>query len=77
MSAKITRNFSMEQYWNKITEDWEPLLKFKGKTKADWAAWRKEAQPIARRSEAIPKDAVPAGSRRGLPRSLSLPRNDI
>ena len=45
MSAKVTRNFSMEQYWNKITQDWTPLLKFKGKTKADWTAWRKEAQP--------------------------------
>jgi len=45
MSAKVTRNFSMEQYWNKLTEDWTPLLKFKGKTKADWTAWRKKAQP--------------------------------
>ena len=45
MSAKVTRNFSMEQYWNKLTEDWTPLLKFKGKTKADWTAWHKEAQP--------------------------------
>jgi len=35
----------MEQYWNKLTENWTPLLKFKGNTKADWTAWRKEAHP--------------------------------
>jgi predicted esterase len=45
MSGKVTRNFSMQQYWDKLVEDWVPLLKFKGKTKADWTAWRKEAQP--------------------------------
>ncbi|MFA5393470.1 MAG: alpha/beta hydrolase family protein [Candidatus Ratteibacteria bacterium] len=45
MSAKVKRNFSMEQYWNNLTENWTPLLKFQGKTKADWTAWRKEAQP--------------------------------
>ena len=42
---KITRNFSMQAYWEKITEAWEPLLKFKGKTKSDWSSWRKEAYP--------------------------------
>lgn len=43
--AKIKRNFSMKDYWEKVTEKWEPLLKFKGKTKIDWEKWRKEAYP--------------------------------
>ena len=43
--AKVRRNFSMKAYWEKITEDWEPLLKFKGKTKSDWASWHKAAYP--------------------------------
>ncbi|MFA5393957.1 MAG: alpha/beta hydrolase family protein [Candidatus Ratteibacteria bacterium] len=41
----MNRNFSMQQYWDKLAENWTPLLKFKGKTKADWTAWRKEAHP--------------------------------
>ncbi|MFH0796276.1 MAG: alpha/beta hydrolase family protein [Candidatus Omnitrophota bacterium] len=41
--AKVKRNFSMKAYWDKITEDWEPVLKFKGKTKADWEEWRIKA----------------------------------
>lgn len=40
---KATRNFSMQYYWEKKTEGWKPLLKFKGKTKSDWSAWRKKA----------------------------------
>jgi dienelactone hydrolase len=42
---KITRNFSMQAYWEKITENWTPLLKFTGETEADWSAWRREAHP--------------------------------
>jgi dienelactone hydrolase len=38
------RNFSMKAYWDRIAEDWVPLLKFKGKTKADWDSWRKRAR---------------------------------
>lgn len=40
---KVTRNFSMKGYWEKLIEDWQPLLRFKGKTKADWSRWHKEA----------------------------------
>ncbi|MBI2440387.1 MAG: acetylxylan esterase [Lentisphaerae bacterium] len=43
--ARVTRNFSMQAYWEKVTEDWTPLLKFRGKTKADWRAWRRKALP--------------------------------
>ncbi len=43
--ASLKRNFSMKAYWKKITEDWEPLLKFKGKTKSDWTSWRNKAYP--------------------------------
>ena len=39
------RNFSMQAYWERITADWKPLLKFKGKSEADWKSWRKEAYP--------------------------------
>ncbi len=37
------RNFSMQVYWNKLVENWEPLLKFKGHSPADWGAWREQA----------------------------------
>jgi hypothetical protein len=40
---EVKRNFSMQTYWERITEDWEPLLKFKGKTRSDWTTWRKKA----------------------------------
>ena len=40
---KIPRNFSMKAYWDKIAEDWQPLMRFKGRTKADWSRWYKEA----------------------------------
>ncbi len=38
------RNFSMIEYFNRIAKDWEPKLSFKGGTKAEWEAWRGEAQ---------------------------------
>ena len=41
--TKTVRNFSMQTYWNRITENIEPVLKFKGTCPADWEAWRKEA----------------------------------
>ncbi|MCC7354373.1 MAG: acetylxylan esterase [Anaerolineae bacterium] len=41
--SKHTRNFSMRVYWEKITENHEPLLKFKGTVHADWIAWQQEA----------------------------------
>lgn len=37
------RNFSMQVYWEKIAENWEPLLKFKGTSQKDWEKWQKEA----------------------------------
>lgn len=43
--AKVIRNFSMQAYWEKVSEDWVPLLKFRGKNKADWRAWRRRALP--------------------------------
>ncbi|MFA5865922.1 MAG: alpha/beta hydrolase family protein [Phycisphaerae bacterium] len=39
------RNFSMQAYWEKIMENWTPLMKFKGKTKKDWEKWFKKAYP--------------------------------
>jgi hypothetical protein len=41
----MKRNFSMEQYWNRLAENWTPLLHFSGQTKKDWQAWRAQAQP--------------------------------
>ncbi len=41
--SRSKRNFSMQTYWEKITEEWKPLLKFEGETQADWVAWRQEA----------------------------------
>jgi dienelactone hydrolase len=35
----------MQAYWDRLVEGFEPLLKFRGQTQADWAAWRKEALP--------------------------------
>ncbi|MHB0859488.1 MAG: dienelactone hydrolase family protein [Anaerolineae bacterium] len=43
--TSATRNYSMEAYWNKLVEGWEPLLRFQGETQADWSAWRAEALP--------------------------------
>ncbi|HHY97911.1 MAG TPA: hypothetical protein GX509_04120 [Firmicutes bacterium] len=37
------RNFSMKAYWEKIAENWEPLLSFRGSTREDWERWYKEA----------------------------------
>ncbi|MFO7635858.1 MAG: alpha/beta hydrolase family protein [Clostridia bacterium] len=37
------RNFSMQAYWDKIAESWEPELKFRGSTQEDWTIWRKAA----------------------------------
>ena len=37
------RNFSMQAYWRRITENHEPLLSFKGETEDNWTAWRKTA----------------------------------
>jgi len=37
------RNFSMQTYWNKLAEDWEPLLEVQGHSAADWSAWQQEA----------------------------------
>ena len=39
------RNFSMNQYWMKRIEGWEPLLSFKGSTPEDWEEWRSKAYP--------------------------------
>lgn len=38
-----TRNFSMQVYWERLTADWKPLLRFDGATEAEWAGWRREA----------------------------------
>jgi hypothetical protein len=43
--AESTRNFSMQVYWERLTEGWQPLLAFKGQTEADWAAWCAQALP--------------------------------
>ena len=41
--ARTTRNFSMQAYWERIADEWSPLLRFRGSTRADWQAWREEA----------------------------------
>ncbi len=43
MTAKAGRNFSMQAYWERLADDWTPLLHFQGHTQADWAAWRRDA----------------------------------
>ncbi|MGQ9681893.1 MAG: hypothetical protein ACUVX9_05080 [Anaerolineae bacterium] len=42
---KRARNFSMQAYWERITEDWQPLLHFTGISLADWRTWREQALP--------------------------------
>lgn len=39
----VQRNFSMQAYWEAVAKDWQPLLHFRGTSKADWQAWYKEA----------------------------------
>jgi Abhydrolase family len=41
--AKRERNFSINEYWNRIAADFEPLLRFKGTSQADWESWHAEA----------------------------------
>jgi hypothetical protein len=41
----VERNFSMQTYWERVAKDWQPLLRFKGKTQADWQSWLREAYP--------------------------------
>jgi len=43
--GKRARNFSMQAYWERIAEDWQPLLHFTGTSAADWRAWREQALP--------------------------------
>lgn len=43
--SKSRRNFSMQRYWEYLTENWQPLLHFQGHTRADWEAWRSQALP--------------------------------
>ncbi|MFH0965292.1 MAG: alpha/beta hydrolase family protein [Planctomycetota bacterium] len=38
------RNFSMIEYFNRRAKDWAPELGFRGKTRKDWADWRRKAQ---------------------------------
>ena len=35
---KVIRNFSMKAYWEKLTEDWQSLMRFKGHCDRD--EWR-------------------------------------
>lgn len=37
------RNFSMRTYWERITQDHEPELAFRGATEAEWAEWHAAA----------------------------------
>jgi hypothetical protein len=37
------RNFSMIDYFNRIAQDWVPLLSFQRRAQGDWAAWHQEA----------------------------------
>ena len=43
--TRSRRNFSMQAYWEHLVQDFEPLLRFKGSSQADWQAWRAEALP--------------------------------
>ena len=38
------RNFSMIEYFNRIAAEWEPLLAFRGETRADFDEWHEVAQ---------------------------------
>jgi hypothetical protein len=37
------RNFSMIDYFNRIAQDWVPLLSFRRQAQGDWATWHQEA----------------------------------
>ncbi|MFW6007372.1 MAG: alpha/beta hydrolase [Halanaerobiales bacterium] len=38
------RNFSMEKYWKKAAQNWQPELSFKGGNKSDWQEWHEKAR---------------------------------
>jgi len=38
-----TRNFSMQTYWEKVTENWEPLLSCKSNNQEEWEQWKSQA----------------------------------
>lgn len=40
---KRERNFSINDYWNRIAAELEPELKFRGSSQSDWLAWRAQA----------------------------------
>lgn len=37
------RHFGSTRYWLERSKDWQPRQSFRGKTKAEWEAWRQEA----------------------------------
>ncbi len=39
------RNFSMQAYWEHVSAGLEPELRFRGKSREDWQAWREKALP--------------------------------
>ena len=41
--ANAHRNFSMQVYWDRVAENWQPDLHFAGRTRDDWEAWRGKA----------------------------------
>lgn len=43
--GNMRRNFSMQAYWERLTEEWTPLLRFQGETRQDWESWFAKAQP--------------------------------
>ena len=35
----------MQAYWEHVVRDFEPLLRFKGSSQAEWQGWREKALP--------------------------------
>ncbi len=57
------RNFSMQTYWDKMAEAWNPILSFAGSTSAEWQGWREKALPklqelLGEFPRAVPLDPV-------------------
>lgn len=60
--SRCVRQFSMQQYWEKTTETWQPSLKFAGSSPEEWSSWREEAHErllelLGTFPEGVPLDA--------------------
>lgn len=56
---ELRRHFSMQGYWEALVSCHRPLMAFRGGSKADWQAWRAEAEAKLRELLGAFPDRVP------------------